>query len=314
MSNATEFIFMSNKKYRYSEIFTSIQGEGFYTGSPTIWLRWFLCNLQCSGFGQDVPEDDSTHILPYKDFDVSTVKRVEDLPVWETGCDSSYSWARKFKHLSPQLTAKELADRLEEELRKFTNNPDGKFLLNNERELKDIHFCMTGGEPMIKRTQLGQIELLHALADKVNLPRFITIETNGTQTLTDELARTISSFVASGGEWFWSCSPKLLYTSGEKPLKAIKPAVVKTYQDVSAAGQLKFVVSNRPEAWDEVEERIQDFRDVGITWPIWIMPVGATVESQSDDDTRAIVEETIRRGYNVAARVHCYIWGNQIGT
>lgn len=304
---------MANK-YKYSEIFTSIQGEGIYTGVPTVWLRWFLCNLQCSGFGQTQPEERSTHILPYKDFDISTVKRIEDLPVWEYGCDSSYSWAKKFKDLCPAHSAKDLAEKIEDELRNFDNNPDGKFLLNNERELKDIHFCMTGGEPMLERTQIGQVELLHALADNVNLPRFITVETNGTQTLTDELAKTISSYVASGGEWFWSVSPKLLYTSGEKTTKAIKPAVVKTYQDVSAFGQLKFVVSNRPEAWDEVEERIDDFRNAGVEWPIWIMPVGATVESQQDTDAIAVVEETIRRGYNVSARVHAYIWGNQIGT
>ena len=303
-----------NNTYKYSEIFTSIQGEGVYTGSPTIWLRWFLCNLQCSGFGQKVPEERSTHILPYKEFDISTVKRVEDLPVWSYGCDSSYSWSKKFKHLCPAHTAVQIADKLEDELRKFDKNPDGKFLLNNGREFKDVHFCMTGGEPMIERTQLAQIELLHALADKVNLPRYITVETNGTQSLTDELGKTIASYVASGGEWFWSCSPKLLYTSGEKPAKAIKPAVVKTYQDVSKRGQLKFVVSNRPEAWDEVEERINDFRAAGVEWPIWIMPVGATIESQQDTDAIAVVEETIRRGYNVAARVHCYIWGNQIGT
>ena len=304
---------MSNE-YKYSEIFTSIQGEGNYCGSPTVWLRWFLCNLQCSGFGQARPEAGDTHILPYKDFDVSSVKRIQDLPVWETGCDSSYSWARKFKDICPAHTAVELANKLEDELRKFGNNPDGKFLLNNERELKDVHFCMTGGEPMIERTQLGQVELLHALADNMNLPRFITVETNGTQTLTDELAQTISSYVASGGEWFWSCSPKLLYTSGEKPTKAIKPAVVKTYQDVSITGQLKFVVSNRSEAWDELEERVEDFRNAGVDWPVWIMPVGATVESQQDTDALAVIEETIRRGYNVASRVHCYIWGNQIGT
>ena len=34
------------KKYYYSEIFHSIQGEGHYTGVPTAWIRFFLCNLQ----------------------------------------------------------------------------------------------------------------------------------------------------------------------------------------------------------------------------------------------------------------------------
>ena len=74
-----------NNKYKYSEIFTSIQGEGIYTGSPTVWLRWFLCNLQCSGFGQTIPEDSNTHVLPYKDFDISNIKKIQDLPVFSTG-------------------------------------------------------------------------------------------------------------------------------------------------------------------------------------------------------------------------------------
>lgn len=177
-----------------------------------------------------------------------------------------------------------------------------------------MHLCFTGGEPMMKTAQQGTVELLHELADRENLPRFITVETNGTQSISDELARVVASYVASGGEWFWSVSPKLLYTSGEKPTKAIKPAVVKTYQDITGKGQLKFVVSNRKEAWDELEERVEDFRNHGIHWPVWIMPVGATVESQSDDNMRAVVEETIKRGYNVSARVHAYIWGNKIGT
>lgn len=304
---------MSNK-YKYSEIFTSIQGEGSYTGTPTVWLRWFLCNLQCNGFGQKQPEEASTHLLPYKEFDISTVKKIEDLPVWNTGCDSSYSWAKKFKDLCPAHTATDIAVRIERQLATFNNNPDGKFSLPSDREVKDVHFCMTGGEPMMPKTQKGIIELLHAMADRENLPRFITVETNGTHSISDDLARIVASYVASGGEWFWSVSPKLLYTSGEKPERAIKPALVKTYQDITGRGQLKFVVSNRKEAWDELEDRIEDFRDHGVHWPVWIMPVGATVESQQDEDSLAVIEETIRRGYHVASRVHCYIWGNQIGT
>ena len=32
------------------------------------------------------------------------------------------------------------------------------------------------------------------------------------------------------------------------------------------------------------------------------------------DDAKSAYEETIKRGYNVSARVHAYIWGNKIGT
>ena len=60
------------KKYYYSEIFYSIQGEGHYTGVPTAWLRFFLCNLQCNGFGQIDPTNPDTYELPFEDFDVTT--------------------------------------------------------------------------------------------------------------------------------------------------------------------------------------------------------------------------------------------------
>jgi len=47
---------MSNNVYAYSEIFDSIQGEGEYTGYPTAWLRFYLCNLQCNGFSKMIQQ------------------------------------------------------------------------------------------------------------------------------------------------------------------------------------------------------------------------------------------------------------------
>src|SRR6056300_763072 len=99
---------MSEAKYYYSEVFSSIQGEGAYTGQHTLWLRYFLCNLQCNGFGQIDPINPETYELPYEDFDVSTVSKVEELPVWDKGCDSSYTWAKKYKHLMGHRTPEEL--------------------------------------------------------------------------------------------------------------------------------------------------------------------------------------------------------------
>ena len=101
---------VDEKKYYYSEIFHSIQGEGHYTGVPTTWLRFFGCNLECNGFGQDDPTDPSTYKLPYKDFDIIEVKNVEDLPVWKYGCDSSYSWSKKFAKIQKNETEEEVAE------------------------------------------------------------------------------------------------------------------------------------------------------------------------------------------------------------
>ena len=60
-------------KIRYSEMFYSFQGEAELAGTPTVWLRFFGCNLECNGFGQESPEDPSTYELPYKDYDTRTV-------------------------------------------------------------------------------------------------------------------------------------------------------------------------------------------------------------------------------------------------
>lgn len=35
------------KKYRVNEIFYSLQGEGFYTGTPAVFLRFSGCNRKC---------------------------------------------------------------------------------------------------------------------------------------------------------------------------------------------------------------------------------------------------------------------------
>ncbi len=74
---------MKDKKYYYSEIFNSIQGEGTYTGQHTLWIRFFLCNLQCNGFGQIDPTNPDTYELPYETIDITNIDSVFDLPVFD---------------------------------------------------------------------------------------------------------------------------------------------------------------------------------------------------------------------------------------
>ena len=124
----------------------------------------------------------------------------------------------------------------------------------------------------------------------------------------------MSAAKLNGREWFWSVSPKLFSTSGEKPGKAICPEVVGSYNAVSDRGQLKYVVNGTPESWKEVEEHTKLFRAEGVKWPVYIMPVGATKESQEEDQVADIAMEAMRRGYNVSGRLHCYVFGNKIGT
>ena len=295
------------KKYYYSEIFHSIQGEGHYTGVPTAWLRFFLCNLQCNGFGQTNPTDPSTYELPFEEFDTSTVSRVEDLPVWDKGCDSSYTWSKKFKHLMGQKTAVELANQIVETI-KTDSNPKGLFLhpLSGQHQ----HLCFTGGEPLMRHAQEAVVGILKELHKQKNLPQSITFETNGTQELTDEFVRYMS---AIDPEIFFSISPKLWTVAGEKASKAIRPQNIVEYLSVSPHGQLKFVVGNRDEQWTEMESVIKQFRDVGVNLPVWVMPVGAREEEQNAT-AGDVAKRAFQRGYNVAARVHVHLFGNAIGT
>jgi 6-pyruvoyltetrahydropterin 2'-reductase len=295
------------KKYYYSEIFYSIQGEGHYTGIPTAWIRFFLCNLQCNGFGQLNPTNPDTYELPFEDFDVSTVTRVEDLPVWNKGCDSSYTWAKKYKHLMGQATASELADKVIDIL-KNDSNPTGSFLHPVSRQQQ--HLCITGGEPLMPQSQKAFIEVYKELVKRNNIPESITFETNGTQKLTEEfkeLVRTIDT------EIFFSISPKLWTVAGEKREKAIRPDIIKEYRELSLQGQLKFVLGNKDEQWNEMEEVLKLFRSTGIDYPVWIMPVGAREEEQSAT-AGEVAKRAFQRGYNVAARVHVHLFGNAIGT
>jgi 6-pyruvoyltetrahydropterin 2'-reductase len=298
---------MDEKKYYYSEIFHSIQGEGHYTGVPTAWIRFFMCNLQCNGFGQINPSDPSTYELPFETYDVSQVKRVEDLPVWDKGCDSSYTWAKKYKHLMGQETPTVLANKLVDAL-KTDSNPQGKFLhpVTKQRQ----HLCITGGEPLMITGQSATVGIYEELERQDNLPLSMTFESNGTQKLKQPFIDWINRIDT---EIFFSISPKLWSVAGEKAEKAIKPEIVKEYHDLSRTGQLKFVCGHKDEQWDEMEEAIQKFKSAGVDWPVWVMPVGAREEEQQET-AGEVAKRAFQRGYNVAARVHVYLFGNKIGT
>jgi organic radical activating enzyme len=302
---------------KYSETFYSPQGEGAYVGIPSLWIRFFLCNLQCNGFGQDEPTNPDSWELPYEDIDISKIKVVEELPVFSKGCDSSYTWAKKYKHLITDRTVEEAVDELTALL------PTSTFKHTKTGQRADMVF--TGGEPMLKQAQLSMVAIMREFAKRGDCPHRVTVETNGTKPIQEDLINLIDDMYISsefGGlipdargndiEWYWSVSPKLWTTAGEENKRAIKPEVVKQYANASDHGQLKFVVNGSKESWDEVEEHVKAFRDAGVSWPVWIMGVGGTVEGLKMTEA-IIADEAIQRGYYYTSRVHAHIYGNAIG-
>lgn len=291
------------KKFRYSEIFRSIQGEGHYTGIPTLWYRAWGCNFECKGFGSDDPQNVKLEDLPYMQVDVSQITKMEDLPVFSHGCDSSYSWSKQFGHLAHHEDAETIANKLLDMLpgRTWKHPQSGQ----------QFHMAFTGGEPMMSQTAI--VDIMGEWMALREWPDYVTIETNGTQKLRPTFVEFFEEYLQlAGEELFWSVSPKLS-ASGEKWEKAIRPDVVKGYNRLSSAGQLKYVVDGTQAVWDEVERATETYRSCGIEWPVWIMPVGALKESQ-EEVAGEIADQAIERGYNVAARVHCFLFGNKLGT
>lgn len=309
-----------DKLIKYSEIFKSIQGEGKYTGVPTIWLRLFLCNLNCDGFGQADPTNPDTYILPYKEIDAKRITMIEDIPVLKYGCDSSYSWSAKFKHLQHQNTAAEIVEKLSAlvDESKLDKSLRADSLLNRWR--LPFHLCFTGGEPLLKVSQPAIVDILKEYKKKgAAYPYNITFETNGTQVVTDELIAELSVGFHLENLVLFSYSPKLFSVSGEPKSRALKPKVIA--QNIRrtndfAEYQLKFVLNKNPAAWAEMEEFLDELaKETGneyIRDHVYIMPVGADQEAQYDV-AGEIADMAVERGYKVSARVHAYLWNNPVG-
>lgn len=299
-------------RIRYSEIFYSFQGEAELAGVPAVWLRFFGCNLNCSGFGQKDPTDPSTYILPYKEFDANTVKSVNELPVWQYGCDSSYSWSQLYKHLAHDNDVNELVDKLVQ-ANTSKHNPEGLF--THPITKQDTMMCFTGGEPMLQQKAI--IEILREMHRRKNMPKIVTIETNATKPLSDDLKRFINTeFIQLGGRrWHWAMSPKLFTVSGES--EAIIPEVISEYVRYTVSTSvLKFVCNGTDKNWEELDNHIKRIKlmfGMATIPPVWIMPVGATKDAQEHPDIADLCIEAMQRGYNVATRNQCYVFGNIIG-
>ena len=315
---------MARDTIRYSEIFYSFQGEAQFAGKPTIWIRFFGCNLECNGFGQAEPTKPETHVLPYKDFDVSTVQKLEDLPVWNTGCDSSYSWSAKYKKLVHDDTVEVIVDKLTE-LMKDVSNPEGFFIHPDTNQ--DTMLAFTGGEPMLY--QQAMIDIVNEFARRGNCPQTVTVETNATKPLSKELEDFIcgpvtedgygtnTGFYDIGGKiWHWAMSPKLFNTSGEQD--GVKIDVIQSYAKLPVSAILKFVVNGSEDTFAELDHvrycLTEEFRELGGSVPeMWIMPAGATKDAQESDNVAKIAILGMKHGYNIATRNHCYVFGNVIG-
>ena len=283
-------------KIKVSEIFYSAQGEGRFVGVPSVFLRTFGCNFTCSGFGCQ-PGEKSTeadevakNVYLYKDF--------LSLPLVNTGCDSYASWHPAFKELSPTYETGDLVDRL------LALTPNHRWVQDNGN---DVHLVITGGEPLLGWQRAYEELLSH---ERMQDLRNITFETNGTQTLQGKFIDYLLDWGdIAGNEITFSVSPKLS-ASGEAWEEAIRPEIVRTYQDYGFT-YLKFVVETE-QHFAEVDRAVAQYRAVGFNGPVYVMPQGGVVTPYEKNRVR-VADWALSKGYCYSPRLHVDLWGNGWG-
>jgi len=122
------------------EHFYSIQGEGRYTGVPSLFFRFGGCNMRCEGFA-------CTETSP--------------AGVAVTGCDTVYAVSKQ--HFGAQWLCIEHADELRTIMQSYALPPK-------------VDVVMTGGEPLIYADNEVFVAFVQYLIDNGHR---VTFETNG---------------------------------------------------------------------------------------------------------------------------------------
>ena len=276
---------------KISELFYSIQGEGRYMGVPSVFLRTYGCNFTCGGFGMPKGQLSEERNL----IKAETYTDYKSLPLVSTGCDSYASWDPNFKHLSPMLSTDTIVSSIMSML------PHNRWM--------DEHLVITGGEPLLG-WQRSYPELLSH--ESMRGLQEITFETNGTQSLHQELKIFLHQWAInrSKGAITFSVSPKLSI-SGEKWEEAIRPEVVYEYSQVGHV-YLKFVVATKEDVI-EAQEAVNEYAKRGFRGHVYLMPCGG-VEKLYTLNARNVANEAMRLGWRYSDRLQVPLFKNEWGT
>ena len=280
----TELGYNSNlgkeNKYKVSEIFFSFQGEGLYTGYPAVFVRFFGCNLQCNFGGKTETQE---------------IAELKDFKVPDRGCDSGYAWMKEMEHLAKEMTIEEIVREIVRIVPEDSNNV--------------LAIVYTGGEPMLHQDAIREIQdaLWSVLVFETRQLIHI-IETNGTVKADPE---------TSARFFHYSISPKLNSVTNQN--KGINYAALSSLlcEQHEMNFILKFVLDDNVESWNELEDVMEDLENKmfdDIRNYVYIMPMGATSEQQTDESIERICLRAIRLGYKVSLRSHVYVFKNKVGS
>ncbi len=283
--------------FEWSEVFYSIEGEGPYTGRPTVYVRFTKCNLECRGFNN--PEGLDTTSIQTLGFDPKNYTELKSIPLITRGCDSIYSWDEKFKHLWKRGSA----DDLVEEILSVIPNRSFKTTSN-----KNIILSLTGGEPTLRAKYIPHL-IKHPLLKDVDT---VLIETNASVPLKDSFIDELHSWSGWDKRIVWSNSPKLP-SSGEKWEKVINRSVLEKQENlIHSYSYLKFVCGPTEQDFNDVKRAVE-ILDPNNLNEVFIMPQACTEEQQQEVASKVALM-CMERGYTYCHRVHNSVFGNGVGT
>lgn len=296
----------AKKHFIWNEIFRSQEGEGPWSCRNVIYLRTSGCNFECRGFNNPEFKEITNDVLG---FDPKQFISVSQLPAIEIGCDSIYSWDKRFSHMWQRSTADEVIDEFEKLL------PHQKWVHPHTHQ--PYILSITGGEPTNHQLKLGELFNHPRMADC----RHILIETNCSVDLKPKFLEEITIWLAADTRrrWTWSNSPKLSI-SGEKREEAIRPSVALAQQTIVDAfpercdQYFKFVADASDEAFNEVDVTMSEYHQAGIAkdTEVWIMPVACT-DVQQKQIAVDVAEQCLQRGYLFCYRIQNALYANAIG-
>ncbi|PPD54358.1 MAG: hypothetical protein CTY12_03440 [Methylotenera sp.] len=295
-------------KFSWSEVFMSIEGEGPYSGWPTVYIRFTGCNMECRGFNNpEMLDTTSTNVLG---FDPTDYSNINDIPLISKGCDSIYAWDEKFKHMWFTGSENELAIVVKSTI------PHHEWRNPTSASELPVILSLTGGEPTLRGKTIPTL-LDHPLMLDVHI---LLIETNCSVPLHPSFLEYLENWVKQPEKrLIWSNSPKLSI-SGEPRDKAIRPEIARAQLDIASSRDhtveqyFKFVCASE-EDFNEVEEVMNMYHINGISYstPVYIMPA-ACLEEQQQNIAASIADLCIKRGYIYCHRIQNSVFGNGVGT
>jgi len=264
-----------------AEQFASIQGEGRYMGSPSVFLRTAGCNFLCGG-SQAAAAYEGTE---YEDRTRAMADTMADgESTWV--CDTISEWMDGAEHGIPELYDRWAAN---------------GFLENVQR---GSHVILTGGEPLLHQAELASF--LDYLENEGYEP-FVEVETNGSIYPAEELRRHVDQY---------NVSPKLS-NSGLKRAVRYDPDVLRTFvaeftgeSATTANADFKFVIGSS-EDWSEVESDFLDPFDIAEEHT-FLMPAGAD-QGELELTREDVAELAVENSVQFSERLQIVIWDEATG-